>query len=267
LVKPNGDIVALTTNVAEACPAGVCHLIYEKANTSINLNGMPIIGELKTLFGGNLNCSGCTSLTALSVPMATYLNCYDCTSLTALSVPMATYLQCYDCTSLTTLSAPKATYLYCTRCTSLTALSAPMATTLKCNGCTSLTTLSAPKATTLECNGCTSLTTLSAPKANTLDCGGCALTATSIASILADAVLLPDLSNKSFDLSGGTNAAIGTWSAQAVADKDRIVSYGGILETKGLKMDLDNPTKAQKAKLKKLKPEMYEKLFKKASTK
>ena len=40
-----------------------------------------------------------------------------------------------------------------------------------------------------------------------------------------------------------------------------------ILETKGLTMDLDNPTKAQKAKLKKLKPEMYEKLFKKASTK
>ena len=40
-----------------------------------------------------------------------------------------------------------------------------------------------------------------------------------------------------------------------------------ILETKGLTMDLDNPTKAQKAKLKKLKPEMYEKLFLKASTK
>ena len=40
-----------------------------------------------------------------------------------------------------------------------------------------------------------------------------------------------------------------------------------ILETKGLKMDLDNPTKAQEAKLKKLKPEMYEKLFLKASTK
>ena len=40
-----------------------------------------------------------------------------------------------------------------------------------------------------------------------------------------------------------------------------------ILETKGLTMDLDNPTKAQKAKLKKLKPELYEKLFKKASTK
>ena len=40
-----------------------------------------------------------------------------------------------------------------------------------------------------------------------------------------------------------------------------------ILETKGLTMDLDNPTKAQKAKLKKLKPELYDKLFKKASTK
>ena len=134
LVKPNGDIVALTTDVAEACPAGVCHLIYEKANTSIDLEGMPIIGELKTLFGGNLKCSGCTSLTTLSAPMATYL-----------------------------------------------------------------------------------------------ECSGCALTATSIASILADAVLLPDLSNICFYLSGGTNAAIGTWSAQAIADKDTIVGAGGII--------------------------------------
>ena len=151
LVKPNGDIVALTSNVAEACPAGVCHLIYEKTNTAISLSGMPIIGELKTLFSGNLYCSGCTSLTALSAPMAT----------------------------------------------------------------------------SLECNGCTSLTTLSAPMATYLYCNGCALTATSIASILADAVLLPDLSNIYFDLSGGTNAPIGTWSAKAIADKNTIVGAGG----------------------------------------
>jgi hypothetical protein len=172
LVKPNGDIVALTKGVAEACPAGVCHLIYEKANTSIDLYGMPIIGELKTLFGGKLYCNGCTSLTTLS---------------------------------------------------------APMATSLYCNGCTSLTALSAPMANTLGCNGCASLTTLSAPMANTLGCNGCALTATSIASILADAVLLPDLSNIYFDLSGGTNAPIGTWSAQAVADKDAIVGASGVV--------------------------------------
>ena len=172
LVKPNGGIVALTTNVAEACPAGVCHLIYEKTNTQIRVSYMPIIGELKTLFGGKLYCNNCTSLTTLSAPMATSLYCYDCPS---------------------------------------------------------LTTLSAPMASTLECNGCTSLTTLSAPMATRLYCSGCALTATSIASILADAVLLPDLSSLYFYLAGGTNAPIGTWSAQAVADKDTIVGAGGVV--------------------------------------
>ena len=172
LVKPNGGIVALTSGVAEACPAGVCHLIYEKANTYINVSYMPIIGELKTLFGGYLYCTGCTSLTTLSAPMATELECYNCTSLTALSAPMANILYCYNCTSLTALSAPMATEL---------------------------------------------------------DCSGCALTATSIASILADAVLLSDLSLINIDISGGTNAPIGTWSAQAVADKDTIVGAGGMV--------------------------------------
>ena len=152
---------------------------------------MPIIGELKTLFEGYLHCYGCTSLTALSAPMATSLDCGVCTSLTALSAPMASYLDCSSCTSLTTLSAPMATIL--------------------------------------ECYGCTSLTALSAPMAAILYCSGCALTATSIASILADAVLLPDLSVITIDISGGTNAAIGTWSAKAVADKDTIVGASGIV--------------------------------------
>ena len=172
LVKPNGDIVALTTGVAEACPAGVCHLIYEKTNSFITMNEMPIIGELKTLYEGSLNCSGCTSLTTLSAPMATSLYCYNCTSLTAFSAPMATYL---------------------------------------------------------NCSGCTSLTALSAPMATSLNCYGCALTATSIASILADAVKLPDLSNINFNFTDGTNAAIGTWSAQAVANKNTIVGASGII--------------------------------------
>lgn len=172
LVKPNGDIVALTTGVSEACPAGVCHLIYEKANTNINVSYMPIIGELKTLFSGEFNCYGCTSLTALSAPMVTLLDCSGCTSLTALSAPMVASLACSDCSSLTTLSSPMATLLYC---------------------------------------------------------NGCALTATSIASILADAVLLPDLDLIDFDFTDGTNAPIGTWSAQAVADKDTIVGAGGMV--------------------------------------
>ena len=210
LVKPNGDIVALTTNVAEECPAGVCHLIYEKSNTYININNMPIIGELKTLFGGYLYCNGCTSLTTLSAPRANRLYCGNCTSLTALNAPMATRLECGGCTSLTTLSAPKAN-------------------PLDCEGCTSLTALNAPMATSLYCKDCASLTTLSAPRANTLECSGCALTATSIASILANALLLPYLYTIKIDLSGGTNAAIGTWSAQAVADKDTIVGASGII--------------------------------------
>jgi len=98
---------------------------------------------------------------------------------------------------------------------------------LECYDCTSLTTLSAPMANYLECYGCTSLTALSAPMATELYCSGCALTATSIASILADAVLLPDLSDIELDFTGGTNAAIGTWSAQAVADKNVIIGEGG----------------------------------------
>jgi len=151
LVKPDGTVVALTTEVAEACPAGVCHLIYEKANTYISMNDMPIIGELNTLFSGKFYCSVCTSLTTLNAPMAMELDCNSSTSLTTLNAPMATYLDCY----------------------------------------------------------------------------GCALTATSIASILADAVLLPDLDIINFDFTGGTNAPIGTWSAQAVADKDKIVGDGG----------------------------------------
>ena len=151
LVKPNGDLVQLTSSVAEACPAGVCHLIYEKTNTFIKVSSLFIIGELKTLFSGILDCSDCTSLTTLSAPMATYLDCSDCTSLSTLNAPMAT----------------------------------------------------------------------------NLECSGCALTATSIASILADAVLLPDLSVVEIYLTDGTNAPISQWSAQAIADKDTIVGADG----------------------------------------
>lgn len=150
LVKTNGDIVALTPDVSEACPAGICHLIYEKTNTYIAIPNMPFMGGLQTLFDGEL-----------------YINS---SNLTALKLPVATYL---------------------------------------------------------ECDVSLFLTSIIAPNARVLSCSLCALTATSIASILADAVLLPDLSVIEFAFTDGTNAPIGTWSAQAVADKDTIVGAGG----------------------------------------
>jgi len=53
---------------------------------------------------------------------------------------------------------------------------------------------------------------------------GKSLTAQSIELLLSIATHLSDVS---VDISGGTNAAIGTWSAQAVADKATIIANGG----------------------------------------
>jgi hypothetical protein len=131
LVKPNGDIVALTMNVAEACPAGVCHLIYEKTNTIIDISTQNINGEIKSLLSFEINLSS------------------------------------------------------------------------------------------------NDITFIKLPNTGAIGAVECLLLSDAIASILADAVLLPDLSAIYIDISGGTNAAIGTWSAQAIADKDTIVSGGG----------------------------------------
>lgn len=63
-------------------------------------------------------------------------------------------------------------------------------------------------------------------EATTFDYSGKSLTANSIEFILSIAI---SLGNQPINVhfSGGTNAAIGTWSAQAVADKDIIIANGG----------------------------------------
>ena len=55
---------------------------------------------------------------------------------------------------------------------------------------------------------------------------GKSLTAQSIELILSIAASI-NSPNWEIDISGGTNAAIGTWSAQAVADKATIIANGG----------------------------------------
>ena len=118
--------------------------------------------------------------------------------------------------------------LYCYDCTSLTTLSAPMATNLYCNSCTSLTTLSAPMATNLECDNCTSLTTLSAPNATAIYASGCDLTTVAIAALLAELVATGN-EDGTLDISGGSTADYGIWSAQAQADAATLDSRGWTL--------------------------------------
>ena len=60
-----------------------------------------------------------------------------------------------------------------------------------------------------------------------IDYSGKSLTAQSIELILS--ILVSNNSAYEIDISGGINAAIGTWSAQALADKIRLVSNGGIV--------------------------------------
>ena len=60
-----------------------------------------------------------------------------------------------------------------------------------------------------------------------LDYSGKSMTADTIELLLS--ICASTSFSLEIDISGGTNAAIGTWSAQAVADKIRLVSNGGIV--------------------------------------
>ena len=62
---------------------------------------------------------------------------------------------------------------------------------------------------------------------NIIDYSGKSLTAQSIELILSICASYDFSLGFGIDLSGGTNAAIGTWSAQAVADKATIIANGG----------------------------------------
>ena len=71
----------------------------------------------------------------------------------------------------------------------------------------------------------TTITSLSAKNSTSIDAEGASLTASSIAVLLSELVSVGNIDG-TLILIGGTNAAIGTWAAQAVADKNTLVTRG-----------------------------------------
>lgn len=69
------------------------------------------------------------------------------------------------------------------------------------------------------------ITSLSAKNSKSIDAEGAGLTAASIATLLSELVSVGNVDG-TLILIGGTNAAIGTWSAQAVTDKNTLVTRG-----------------------------------------
>ena len=69
------------------------------------------------------------------------------------------------------------------------------------------------------------ITSLSAKNSTSIDAEGASLTAASIAILLSELVAVGNVDG-TLILIGGTNAAIGTWSAQAVTDKNTLVTRG-----------------------------------------
>jgi len=70
-----------------------------------------------------------------------------------------------------------------------------------------------------------SVTSLSAKNSTSIDAEGASLTAASIAILLSELVSVGNVDG-TLILIGGTNAAIGTWAAQAVTDKNTLVTRG-----------------------------------------
>lgn len=71
----------------------------------------------------------------------------------------------------------------------------------------------------------TTITSLSAKNSTSIDAEGASLTAASIAVLLSELVSVGNVDG-TLILIGGTNAAIGTWAAQAVTDKNTLVTRG-----------------------------------------
>lgn len=69
------------------------------------------------------------------------------------------------------------------------------------------------------------ITSLSAKNSTSIDAEGASLTASSIAVLLSELVSVGNVDG-TLILIGGTNAAIGTWAAQAVTDKNTLVTRG-----------------------------------------
>ena len=69
------------------------------------------------------------------------------------------------------------------------------------------------------------ITSLSAKNSTSIDAEGASLTASSIEILLSELVSVGNVDG-TLILNGGTNAAIGTWAAQAVTDKNTLVTRG-----------------------------------------
>ena len=72
---------------------------------------------------------------------------------------------------------------------------------------------------------CSYIKSLSAKNSTSIDAEGAGLTAASIAILLSELVAVGNVDG-TLILIGGTNAAIGTWAAQAVTDKNTLVTRG-----------------------------------------
>ena len=72
---------------------------------------------------------------------------------------------------------------------------------------------------------CSYVKSLSAKNSKSIDAEGAGLTAASIAILLSELVSVGNVDG-TLILIGGTNAAIGTWAAQAVTDKNTLVTRG-----------------------------------------
>jgi hypothetical protein len=79
----------------------------------------------------------------------------------------------------------------------------------------------------IDAASCESLKSVSAKKSYKIYANNCALTATSINSIMANAKLLPDLSEVAIAVNQGTSADTALWSAQAIIDANAIIAGGG----------------------------------------
>lgn len=98
---------------------------------------------------------------------------------------------------------------------------------ITCNNCANLTEIIANNSESIEAQNSPLIVSIVSTSAFGIDATDCALTANAIAIILANGILLHDLSLINYTFSGGSNADISTWSVQAVADKDAIVLAGG----------------------------------------
>lgn len=110
-------------------------------------------------------------------------------------------------------------------CAFLTSINAPNATEVNASVCTLLSSIYSKNAITIVAANCSDLSYIYAPNAPFLDCSGCALTATSIASLLAELVATGN-ANGALDISGGANANYTLWSGQAQSDKEHLETRG-----------------------------------------